>query len=601
MIKAFKEFNKVVSILMVLTMIFSISPVFAADADAPTLKVSSATIYRGSSATIKVTLNNIDSAAGIGFWLKYDQAQFDVEESDIIIDPELQTAFDISFNLVKTKGLIELACGKTTNMGIKSPVDVLTVKMVAKSNADYNTYTLELQKSKTWLTVVGQNGAQNVTPTITNGSIKVQRKQSTNPTTPPTSSAPTTSTPPNSPPPPSGAPTITKVDVTPVVSGGVASSTITETSATKAINDAIKAAKAANATSEVQFNLGNVASANTFNTTINKNTVALLKTDAVDFLTVTSSVANVTFDKDAIATLSSSIDSDVVLSVTKIDSSSLSKDAQEKAGNRPVYDISLVSNGKTITDLVDGSVKVTIPYTLQSGEDVNNLAVYDVQEDGTLAKISGATYDQAKKLIVFSANKLGKYVISFEAPVVPVKFSDVSGWAEEYVSFLAGKDIIKGKAEGIFAPNDNVTRAEFVTILARALGADENQAASAQFSDVAQSEWFAPYVAWASEKAIVSGYEDGTFGPDKQITREEMCTMIVRTLTAFGKAPAAAELTFADADTTSAWAKDSVASLASLGILSGKGDNMFAPQDFATRAETAKIVYGFYQIINAAE
>lgn len=171
-----------------------------------------------------------------------------------------------------------------------------------------------------------------------------------------------------------------------------------------------------------------------------------------------------------------------------------------------------------------------------------------------------------------------------------VLFTDVSGWAEEYVYYLAEKGIILGKSEGIFAPNDNVTRAEFVTILARCSGDSIDQAANPEFTDVTASDWFAPYVMWAKNNAVVMGYEDGSFKPYNQISREELCTMIVRMLAANGLAPAEAELTFADADSISGWAKESVASLAGIGVVSGKGENMFCPKDYATRAETAKIV-----------
>ena len=388
-------------------------------------------------------------------------------------------------------------------------------------------------------------------------------------------------------------PAVVNVEVKPVVADGKATSTVTEAAATKAITEAIATAIKDNTTSEVKINVAPSEAVTTVETSIKENTMTELKSKSVDNVTIATQIVDVTFDKKAITVISENTKDNVSLSVEKVDNTTLSAEIQKEVGIKPVYDFNLVSNGKKISDFKDGSAKITIPYVLKDGEKAKDLVIYYIKDDGTLQKMTNVKYDEKLKAAVFYTNHFSKFAIAFE-----IQFTDVSGWSEEYIYYLAKKGIINGKEDGIFAPEDNITRAEFVAIIARSVGVSKDQPAKAEYSDVTEADWFAPYVTWAKEKGIVSGYEDGSFAPDKQITREELCTMIVRTLTAYNMAPEKADLSFADADITSDWAKESVASLAKIGVVSGKGDNNFAPLDNATRAESAKIISGMYKILN---
>lgn len=180
-------------------------------------------------------------------------------------------------------------------------------------------------------------------------------------------------------------------------------------------------------------------------------------------------------------------------------------------------------------------------------------------------------------------------------PQPAVSFEDVSddSWYAEYVGALAAEGIVNGKTQTEFAPDDAITRAEFVKIIAGIAGADVSAAAGGSFSDVASGSWYAPYVAWAAENGIVTG-SGGKFSPNSQITRQDMAVMIMRYVNQVSggeldlvNEPAA----FADEEQISSYAAEAVSVMQQAGIISGRGGNNFAPKDSATRAEACKMLY----------
>lgn len=110
-------------------------------------------------------------------------------------------------------------------------------------------------------------------------------------------------------------------------------------------------------------------------------------------------------------------------------------------------------------------------------------------------------------------------------------FDDLSAehWAAGTIRELAAKHVIDGVSDRLFAPEQPVTRAQFAAMLVRALGVSPAKDASAvPFKDVDRAAWYASSVAAAYSRGLVSGRDEAVFAPDEQITREEMAVMIVR-------------------------------------------------------------------------
>jgi hypothetical protein len=175
------------------------------------------------------------------------------------------------------------------------------------------------------------------------------------------------------------------------------------------------------------------------------------------------------------------------------------------------------------------------------------------------------------------------------ALLIPVPASldltDIQGnWAQADIEKLVSLGAIAGYPDGTFRPNNNITRAEFVAVLVKALQLTPK--AGPVFADT-QGTWAQTYVSTAAAYGIVSGYDADHFGPNAPITREQMAAIIVR---AAKLAPVAGTPSFKDAATIGAWAREDVVTAVKDGIMSGYSDGTFRPLQDATRAEGVTVI-----------
>ncbi len=186
--------------------------------------------------------------------------------------------------------------------------------------------------------------------------------------------------------------------------------------------------------------------------------------------------------------------------------------------------------------------------------------------------------------------------------VTPSAFTDVDSgaWYSEAVNFVVEKGIMNGTSDTVFSPGSQLTRAQFVTMLARLDGADLSGYTTTAFTDVKDGSWYASAVAWAYDKGITSGTTETTFGPDNTITREAMAALISNYYSVSGKtlndaaSPAAA---FTDSGSISSWASEGVELMRRTGIITGMADGSFSPDGTATRAQAAQV---FMRMMQAA-
>ena len=222
------------------------------------------------------------------------------------------------------------------------------------------------------------------------------------------------------------------------------------------------------------------------------------------------------------------------------------------------------------------------------------------------AKTTGALYDPITKQLSFIPSMIdtstGKTIVRMTSPhnsiytVVSMdkSFTDLQGhWARGDIEMLANKLVVRGKTEHQFVPDAMITRAEFASLLVRALGLEEEspELGASRFTDVLAANWFAGAIGTAAKAGLVSGYADLTFAPQAPITREQMAVMIVRALSYIGmeivvsgKEPTLV-LRFSDKGDISAWAEDSVAKVLDAQIVQGLTESTFAPAAQATRAQ----------------
>ncbi|MDO5396298.1 MAG: S-layer homology domain-containing protein [bacterium] len=165
---------------------------------------------------------------------------------------------------------------------------------------------------------------------------------------------------------------------------------------------------------------------------------------------------------------------------------------------------------------------------------------------------------------------------------------DADAWYSVYVNKLAEGGIVKGDEAGKFNPENPITRSEFLKMIVGIFNILDSSA-ECDFTDVPKDAWYYGFIASAVKFDIAEGVGDGSFHPSDRITRQDMAVIAARAARLSGALPEADKLEFIDSAEISDYAKESVAAMAEAGIISGS-DGKFAPKDFATRAQAAKII-----------
>lgn len=176
-------------------------------------------------------------------------------------------------------------------------------------------------------------------------------------------------------------------------------------------------------------------------------------------------------------------------------------------------------------------------------------------------------------------------------PSEQLQFKDIKGhWAQTSILRAVELGWVSGYQNGTFGPEKEVTRAEFATMIIRATGLPITEGSQLKLSDGNKiPSWAKPYVEASVNSGILKGYEDGTFKPSQLITRAEMAAIVVRALDG-SAGDTNGQLSFADTKQISNWAKPFVASAVRNKLMSGRAGNRFAPSAHATRAESVVVI-----------
>lgn len=179
-----------------------------------------------------------------------------------------------------------------------------------------------------------------------------------------------------------------------------------------------------------------------------------------------------------------------------------------------------------------------------------------------------------------------------ERPMLQFGDLDTGAWYYEAVDYVLQNGLMSGYGDGSFGPDDSLSRAMLAQILYNKEGKPA-VSGTGSFADVPRGAWYAGAVSWASERGIVSGYGDGGFGPDDPITREQLVVMLWRYQGS--PAPTGTMPDFTDAQQISGYAKDAVTWAAENGIVSGNGGGVLVPSGIATRAQVAQMLKNFME------
>jgi hypothetical protein len=169
------------------------------------------------------------------------------------------------------------------------------------------------------------------------------------------------------------------------------------------------------------------------------------------------------------------------------------------------------------------------------------------------------------------------------------------------VDIFAAEGIVCGYEDGTFKPESNITRAEFATILMNYIDlmvTEAEQERTIMFSDVNEGEWFYEPVMMLANAGIVNGYSDGTFCPNKDITREEIAYIMYKFIGPIGileeGAPEDAYIFFSDV-LAGRWSADAINMLTYFDVIQGYPNGTFCPANNATRAEAVAFLFNFFR------
>ncbi|HHX75056.1 MAG TPA: S-layer homology domain-containing protein, partial [Firmicutes bacterium] len=238
-------------------------------------------------------------------------------------------------------------------------------------------------------------------------------------------------------------------------------------------------------------------------------------------------------------------------------------------------------------------VTISIPYTPTEVELANpeSIVIWYIDGPGNVISVPNGHYDPATGVVTFSTTHFSDYAVAYN----PVTFYDVAAdaWYYRAVGFIAARGITKGTGNGNYSPALKLTRGEFIVLLMRAYDIAPDANPADNFSD-AGNTYYTGYLAAAKRLGISAGVGNNMYAPGKEITRQEMFTLLYNGLKVVGQLPQDASgkvlSDFSDAGQIASWAKDAVSMLIRAGAVSGSNGRLF-PLNTATRAEMAQLLY----------
>lgn len=303
-------------------------------------------------------------------------------------------------------------------------------------------------------------------------------------------------------------------------------------------------------------------------------------------------------DKDTgikLSTDSERLSNEATLSVEKLTSGS-DYDTAVKAmtgitDSWSLYNITALVDGAVTAP--EGSVTISIPCT------ADGLTVYRINAGGTKTVLKGEVKDG---YYVLNTSSLGLFAIVGvlgEARELPFTDVEAGSWYYDGVKYAVEKGLFTGTSATTFAPNMELTRSMLVTVLYRLAGSPE-VSQSGQFSDVQVDSWYEDAVTWAAANGVVAGYGGGVFGPDDDITREQLALILYRyaQLTEQDVDTETDLTAYSDAGEVSDFAREAMAWAVENGLINGTSKTTLSPKGTATRAQVAVILMRYLEQLN---
>ena len=251
-----------------------------------------------------------------------------------------------------------------------------------------------------------------------------------------------------------------------------------------------------------------------------------------------------------------------------------------------------------VIDAVNDTITVTLPYGseftyLVPNYTVSSGAIVTVDDPELMGKplyngVTDVNFTTTRKFTVIAENEKNSTEWTVRV-VVSSRFTDVNpgDWFYDNVMDAAQNGYVSGMGDGTFQPNGATTRAQFASMIAKAMGYEDSMATGeTRFTDVSVDQWYAGAITFCYDNGIISGYEDNTFRPNNTISRQEAASILKNAFNLNGNS---SDL-FPDDAKIAGWAKANVYAVKHSGLMKGDVDGNFRPTSTMTRAEAASIM-----------
>lgn len=248
---------------------------------------------------------------------------------------------------------------------------------------------------------------------------------------------------------------------------------------------------------------------------------------------------------------------------------------------------------------------VTITVTPETGYKVGTVTVKDkngktiaaTEKDGKYSfQMPASAVSVDVTFVKDGQSSVGDCPKDSTCPVDPFKDTANNAWWHDGIHYCVQQGLMNGVASDQFAPNGTTTRAMIVTILWRMEGSPATSDGMS-FTDVPAGQWYTEAIRWAQSTGVVTGYDAKTFGPNDNVTREQLAAILYRyTAHKGGDVSKRSTLAqFTDVNQISSWALENIQWANAVGMVNGRTDTTIVPKGNATRAEAASMIQRFCQ------
>ncbi|MDD4843494.1 MAG: fibronectin type III domain-containing protein [Anaerotignum sp.] len=320
----------------------------------------------------------------------------------------------------------------------------------------------------------------------------------------------------------------------------------------------------------------------------------LSETDTLGSLTIAAEKGTITVPSNMLAGVKGEDGNKAQITIGEGNKGSLPDEVKAAIGDRPLIQLTLSVDGKqTEWKNPAAPVMVAIPYTPTAQELKNpeGIVVWYIDGKGNVVTVPNGRYDSATGMVTFATTHFSDYAVAYN----PVSFNDVAvdAWYNKAVTFIAARGITTGTGDGNFSPQAKLTRGEFIVLMMKAYGIAPDTNAKDNFADGGNT-YYTGYLAKAKQLGITSGIGNDMYAPNKEITRQEMFTLLYNALKAIDQLPQGNSgkvlSDFTDAAQIDNWAVDAMTFFVKTNTVGGNGGKL-SPTGTTTRGEMVQVLY----------